>query len=261
MTAVYSGPPAHIVPAKKSVRGAKILTFSGATLIIIAVVAVVIGLASFGSLADVVKQTDVDRGFSFTSADQGVEVDLPASTTYTILATTDSSTTVKAQRSSFAVLSPTDEEVPIQMTDEFSFFAGTNGMSIIGKFTTTDAGSYFIQVDPRMPSSESYVVLDQQKFSEIGHLAVRGGVSLLIGLIIGSLGFLMTIGGVIWWILRTKSNRHQPPSGYSQPGYPYPGGYPQQGYPQQGYPQPPMAPGDQPSPNAQNPIAGPPPQQ
>ncbi len=235
MTAVYPAPPALVPPTRRSTRGAKVLTFSGALLLVVAIVALVIGVSTLASLAQSASTSDSTNGFSFTAADRTFEVDLTSNTTYMIVAdlTSEDSSSTQARRSDFTVSSPVDDPIAVEATSEFSYLDSTDELSVIGKFTTTEAGNYYFEVDPGVPGSESFLVLDHEELRALGSQMIRGGVALAIAAILGFLGFLMVVGGIVWWVVRVKSHRPQPPYGYPQAGYPQ-GGYPQGGYPQGG---------------------------
>ncbi len=194
----------------------KVLTWLGAALMLICVVVgVILAVNGFGKVADQTSQAFAING--------SVTRHLDADTELTLYAPGTVSGPYSDPLPTCAVTGPGVERVSTMQSGSFTFDNTT--VRSFAQYRITAAGDYVIDC------GDGYAV-GAPPLSLSGVFSGVGGV--LLAVFGGGLGLLVTIVGIILWVVgRNRRNRDQTPPA-APPGYPP--GYPPTGYPPTGQP-------------------------
>lgn len=211
----YGAPPGYPQrPVATSTTGAKVMTFIGIGLILVAIAALIAGIVQVAT--SVSRFTDTPSGsspaldyvqlpgeLSFT-ADDGEE--------YAIVVTSTSSRTIDLD--DVVVAAPDGTSVPLSTSslnfENSTYDSHTDVRALT--FTAPEDGVYTVLVigsSADLPGSMTAV-----NASELGKVIGRtalGVVSIVVSGLCGTLGLGLAIGGGIWWNTRSKAGRRAAP--------------------------------------------------
>lgn len=215
------GPPTGPAPrpaaptGPRSTRGAKVLTFSGAFLLLLTVVvAVLVARVFVGVLPTGVVTSGGEPGpavVASVDAPGAVEVELEADRYAVYLAQpstgSDDPEDAVGLAGDLLVTGVDGTVVDASGSTHVSMSTGRGGVSAhtVASFTITEPGTYEVIVPPTTDGSPATVLLTpDQDFAPFfaGIFGSVLGVFVAIGL--GILGFLMTAGGIVWWVLARR---------------------------------------------------------
>jgi len=195
-------------PPKTSTRGASILTLLG---VLVLVVAVVVAAVGFTTLRDAV--TDPLRPSSGSiviargPSDAPLTLEAEAGRTYSLVALDPTSAATVAATAD--VSGPGGDPVRVVPVDEKTHLS-VDGFTVsrFASFTTTEAGSYTIDVVSSVSRSWDVAVADPGAVDDLARDLVVGVVLVVVGIIGAGLGLVLSISGWIWWAVR-RSNRRK----------------------------------------------------
>ncbi|QIK83612.1 PPC domain-containing protein [Sanguibacter sp. HDW7] len=196
----YGAPAWQPAPRMRKTLGAKILTFTGLGLSIVAVVMLVVGI---GRIAETAPASLTELADSIASADTpgSTQVALTAGSTYEIW--TSRSTSAFLDVDDILVTTPSGGTVAVVgATGDVS--VNDLNASIVGRVTAPESGTYTIDVTSDMGV---LTFMPNGTFDDLltGFMA---GTGLILGsLAVGGLGFCLLLAGAIWWGVAASNNR------------------------------------------------------
>lgn len=216
MSTPYPVPPA--APAPRSTRGAKLLTFSGVVLLVAALaVGIGVGRQFVGLLPLDVLTADGEPGpavVASVDAPGTAEVELAADRYAVLLAhptpgggRADDTADDVELAGDLRVTAPDGSTVDASGGPQVSLTTGrgTVAARTVAAFEVTAPGTYTVTVPATTDGTEATVLLTPDRdFAPFftGIFSTILGTFLTIGL--GLLGFLMTLGGIVWWVLARR---------------------------------------------------------
>ena len=227
----HHGPAAPArTPQRRSLTGPVVLTVVGAVLLVLALV-LAIGTAAV--LARAVSSAVVgpdgrpgDSVVAVADAPGSTTVRLEAGETYDVYLVADGAAGDVDLEDDVLLLAPSGEVVaadddPVVDTRTR---VGRWSTESVGAFTAPEDGTYQVAVPPA-DTSDAWVAIVPAR--ELGPFvsSIAGTVLGILGVVVlAGLGLAALVAGIVWWVLRARSNRRLagPP-----PLHPYPGTHPQ----------------------------------
>ncbi|MBD9700346.1 hypothetical protein IGS67_12765 [Flavimobilis sp. GY10621] len=196
-------------PSVRKTRGAKILTFLGIGLGLVSLVLLVVG---FSQITSAVAQgtTELTETIVTVPSPGTRDTELAAGSTYEIWAT--QSTTFSPSVTDITVTDPTGAVVALSGATNAPDLSDL-GIDLVGRFTTTETGTYTVTV----PEGADVVLTSAGAFDDLVSTLTAGGGMLVGGFLLGSLAFLMTVAGAIWWGVAASNNRKARALGAGRP--------------------------------------------
>ncbi|UJP40653.1 hypothetical protein [Cellulomonas palmilytica] len=204
-------PPAPRPPARTSLVGPVVLTGIGAFLLVAAVVVAVLVVRTFLSIVPL-GVLDAGGGpgsasVASTSAPGTTTAQLAAGYHHLYLVVPsdehDASLVGVAQLTGPDGTTITGEQSAIDGTATM----GGNRAVLVAGFSVLEAGEYTLTVPEATTPDAQVVLVEGPDFAGFisGVFGTVGGVFLAIAL--GVIGFGLTVGGVIWWVVRARARR------------------------------------------------------
>lgn len=204
-------PPAPRGPARTSLVGPVVLTGIGAVLLVVTAVIAVLVVRTFLSI--------VPLGVLDTSGDPGsaalASSSVPGTTTVDLEPGYYHLYLVVPSDEHDASLVGTAELAGPDGTTILADLAGMSGTASMGSsratlvagFRVLDAGEHTLTVPDATTSDAQVVLVEGPDFAGFvsGVFGTVGGVFLAI--VLGVVGFGLTVGGVIWWVVRGRTRR------------------------------------------------------
>ena len=210
-----------------SLRGPRVLTFIGTTLLVLGVALGVVGLVQ-GSQA-ITTVTDAASGSSdgtiaVTAVPGSLTLDLEAGSTYGLLLVRDGAApelpVIEPEHLLITVTAPDGTELPNVPGGDAVAAEGLVDATVIGRYTAATSGVHTVDVslDASVidPSGAGPVRADTTVIlgpDTLGADLVRALLWLVLGPLVGfgaaGVGFFMGAGGAIWWGIRAQARRAQ----------------------------------------------------
>lgn len=199
-------------PAIRKTRGAKILTFVGVGLGVVALALLVTG---FSRIAAAVAggPSEIAQTIVSVPSPGMADADLTAGDTYEIWAS--QSTTFSPSVTDVLVVAPSGAEIPLTGATEAPDMSDL-GFELLGRFTPTESGTHTLSVGE---GADEVTLVPAGAFDDILEGLTGAGGMLVGGFLLGGLSFFLVVGGAIWWAVAASSNRKARAFGA---GYPTP---------------------------------------
>lgn len=212
------GAPAPVpAPRRTSVTGPVLLTAGGALLLVVALVVGVLTAVGLVRTVDTgVVRADGGPGpavLAWADAPGATTVDLDAGERYVVHAVAPRSSVRgdDGPRLTEPVLlqAPSGQVVAADRSPSVTSRSGRGGVvaTTVGAFTAPEAGTYRVAVPPASAPGTWVALTPDQEFGPFFG-AIAGtvlGVFVVLGL--AGVGFVMLVGGVVWWVLRVRARR------------------------------------------------------
>lgn len=206
------GYPALYQPAPRPRKtGPKILTFSGVALLVAGIIAGIVGVAgAAGGLADLLP-TDLVTTEGTAGSDalalglstEPLTFEVEGAGAYLVFEVSQGET-ARLPISAVTAEGPSGP-VSIEPSDQ-SGALPTNGWSVfpVGVLVPTETGSHTLLVAENVAADDVGLAvsapLNEDSVAGLG----GSGLTILIGFLVGGLGFLLLIAGIIWWAVAKK---------------------------------------------------------
>ncbi|MBO1752838.1 hypothetical protein J4G33_13575 [Actinotalea sp. BY-33] len=208
----------------QSLRGPKILTFSGVAALVLSIAAGVVAAVMFlGLLPTGVLSSNGGDGpdaVGSVEAPGTMEVDLEADLAYAFYLARDAGMSNARLESRPEVTGPDGEEVHVSSAPSVSGNIGRGGTraATVGGFRADTSGTYTVDVPPALFAGDGARVIlveDQEVMPFV--TGIFGTVVLvLVAVALGILALGLLAGGIVWWVVR----RRAAPSAPSVPARP-----------------------------------------
>ncbi|MEU4361250.1 hypothetical protein [Promicromonospora sp. NPDC023987] len=206
------GYPAQYPPAPRPRKtGPKVLTFTGAAILVAGLVAGIVGVAgAAGGIADLLPTdlvtTDGTAGsdaIALGASTEPLAFDVPDEGAYLVFEVSQGQS-ARLPVSAVTAEGPTGS-VGIEPPDQTGALP-TNGWSVfpVGVLVPQETGPHTLVVAEAVASAD--VSLAVSAPINVDHVEGIGGSSLiaLFGFLVGGLGFLLLVAGIIWWAVAKK---------------------------------------------------------
>ncbi|MFI2365037.1 hypothetical protein [Promicromonospora sp. NPDC019610] len=199
-------------PAPRPRRtGPKVLTFAAIGVLLVGVIVAVVGFA--GAARGIVELVPTDLVTSEGTAGSDALALGPSTTPVTfdveergayLVLEVSQDASAGLPTSSVGAEGPSGP-VRISRPDQ-SGSLEVNGWTVhpVGVLVPDEEGTHAIVVDPRVATDDVSIAVSGPFNAESVAGIGGSGLVLLLGLLIGGLGFLLLIGGIIWWALAKK---------------------------------------------------------
>jgi hypothetical protein len=205
----YPGPYSPAPKPRKT--GPKILTFSGVAVLVAGVIAGIVGVAgAAGGIADLLptdlvttEGTAGSDALAFGPSTEPLTFDVQEEGAYLVFEVSQGETArlpvsaVTAEGPSGPVsVEPADQSGSLS-TNDWSVFS-------VGVLVPAETGSHTLLVDESVAADDVSLAvsapLNADSVAGIG----GSGIVILIGFLVGGLGFVLLIAGIIWWAVAKK---------------------------------------------------------
>lgn len=203
-------PPFQPAPRPRK-TGPKILTFSGVAVLVAGVIAGAVGFAgAAGSIADLLP-TDLVTTEGSAGSDaltvgpstEPVTFDVEGDGAYIIYEVSQG----ESARLPISAVTAEGPNGPVSITppDQIAMLP-TNGWSVfpVGILVPTETGSHTLFVDESVAGDDVGLAVGVPLNADSAAGIGGSGLLLLLGFLVGGLGFLLLIAGIIWWAVAKK---------------------------------------------------------
>jgi hypothetical protein len=204
-------PPQYQQAPRPRKTGPKILTFTGLAVLVAGVIAGAVGITgAAGGIADLMptdlvttEGTAGSDALALGPSTTPLTFDVPEEGAFIVYEVSDSAS-ARLPISSVTAEGP-DGPLGITPPDQVSSVP-VNGWSVfpVGVLVPEVTGSHTLVVDPQLAADDVSIAvsgpLNADSVAGIG----GSGLVLLVGFLVGGLGFLLLIAGIIWWAVAKK---------------------------------------------------------
>jgi hypothetical protein len=177
-----------------------VLTFTGIGSLILGVVGVILGVVFMVQPIAAVVDGTGSGVISRIGSSGTVTVDLDADKTYALWIVSDADFATVGGLPD--ITSPDGSDITLKSSSTTqSLVSGDTSATSKWTFTTDESGAYEISA-PSLSSGE--LVLTS---ADIVAKVALGAVVLVVGIGLGVVGFGLTLGGAIWWVVRNKARK------------------------------------------------------
>ena len=207
----YGYPVPNQQPPRPRRTGPKILTFTGLAVLVAGVIAGVVGVAgAAGGIADLLPSdlvttegTAGSDALALGPSTTPVTFDVQEEAAYLVYEVSDGA----SARLPISAVTAEGPNGPLSITppDQVGLVP-VNGWSVfpVGVLVSDGTGSYTVTVDPQLAADDVSIAvggpLNADSVAGIG----GSGLVILIGFLVGGLGFLLLIAGIIWWAVAKR---------------------------------------------------------
>lgn len=204
-------PAPYQQPPRPRRTGPKILTFTGVAVLVAGVVAGGVGLVgAAGGIADLMptnlvttEGTAGSDALALGPSTTPLTFDAQEEGAYIVYEVSDGA----SARLPMSAVTAEGPNGPVSITPpDQAGSVPVNGWSVfpVGVLVSDGTGPHTLTVDPRVAADDVSIAiggaLNADSVAGIG----SGGLVLLLGFLVGGIGFLLLIGGVIWWAVAKK---------------------------------------------------------